>query len=234
MPLTVPNQNSGLPMSAYVSAVDRSKDMRQYFDLDSVRSTLNELRIAGTTYPLRRPCTTNFIPGKGEFLVEGFSPTFVGRGTTLDDARKDWLLKVHAGFQELLYKRPFEKTSDDERRWNLLSSLIDVTVYRNTVPIRVRQFGRISRTNPYPEQIQWENDDCETIRFDQVNSPDFVGYLRNQPIEAIVERDPLDFRLLRIVHIERRCPLTPLSRDAEADLLKSIGSSQKLSDVGWD
>lgn len=236
MPLVAINQESGLAMSAYVSAVDGSQDMpfRQYFESDVVRSTLNDLRIAGVAYPLRRPCTASYIPGVGEFLVEGFSPTFVGRGATLEEARKGWLLAVHAGFQELLHKRPFEMTPIDARRWSVLSSRIDVTVYRNQTPIQVRQFGKITQARPYPQQIQWENGEREAISVDQVDSPDFVTFKPGQPIEAIVARDPLNFCLLRIVHVERRSTPSRLSAAEEAELLELIGSSQTLPAAGWE
>jgi hypothetical protein len=236
MPLVAINQDSGLAMSAYVSPVDTMQEMpfRQYFESDAIRLTLNDIHVAGVAYPLRRPCTANYIPGVGEFLVEGFSPAFVGRGATLEEARKDWLLAVHAGFQELLPMRPFEMTPSDMGRWNVLSSRIDVTVYRNQTPIQVRQFGKITQARPYPQQIQWENGEREAISEDQVDSPDFITFKPGQPIEAIVARDPLNFRLLRIVHVERRSTPARLSAAEEAELLESIGSSQNLPAAGWE
>lgn len=236
MPLVAINQESGFAMPAFMSAVDGLQDMKfgQFFESDMVRFTLNDLRIAGVVYPLRRPCTASYIPGAGDFLVAGFSPMFVGRGTTLEEARKDWLLAVHVGFQELLHMRPFEMTPSDARRWNVLSSRIDVTVYRNQTPIQVRQFGKITQARPYPQQIQWENGDREAIRVDQVDSPDFVTFKPGQPIEAIVARDPLDSRLLRIVHVERRSKPSRLSASEETALLESIGSSKTLPAAGWE
>lgn len=236
MPLVAINDDSAMSTSAYVSAGDAMQDasFRRYFESDAIRSTLNEIRIADIVYPLRRPCTASFIPGVGEFMVDGFGPAFVGRGATLEEARRDWLLAVHAEFQELLHKRPFEKTPEDVRRWSVLSSRIDVTVYRNHTPIQVRQFGKITQARPYPQQIQWENGEREAISFDRVASPDFITFKPGQPIEAIVARDPVNFRLLRIVHIERRSTPSRLSAVEESELLESIGSSKHLPAAGWE
>lgn len=222
--------------SAYVSPVDPTQDLRfrRYFESDAIRLTFNELQVASVRYPLRRACSARFIPGYGEFLVEGFSPMFVGQGPTPDDAFQNWLHKVHARFQELLHKRPFEMTSDDRRAWSVLSSKIDVAVYRNQTPVKVREFGRIRKARPYPQQIRWDNGAQESIRIDQVDSPDFITYKAGQPFEAVVARDPLDFRLLKIVHIERRSQPSRISAAEEAELLESIGSSTTLSDAGWE
>ncbi len=236
MPLAATITDSMPVMSAYVSTVDSAQEQRfrRYFESDSIRTAINEVQVASVVYPLRRTCGAYFLPGIGEFVVEGFSPIFVGRGSTADIARQDWLLKVHAAFQELLCKRPFEMTADDRRAWSILSSRIDVTVYRNQTPIQVKQFGKITQARPYPQQIQWENGEREAVGVDEVDSPDFITYKPGQPIEAIVARDPLNFRLLRIVHIERRSTPSRLSAVDEAKVLESIGSSQTLPTAGWE
>lgn len=105
---------------------------------------------------------------------------------------------------------------------------------RNQTPIQVRQFGKITQARPYPQQIQWESGEREAISLDQVDSPDFVTFKPGQPFEAIVARDPLNFRLLRIVHVERRSMPARLSAVEEAQLLESIGSSQNLPAAGWE
>jgi hypothetical protein len=235
MPLAATMTDSMPVMSAYVSPLDSAQDQRfrRYFESDAIRSTINYIHVADLVYPLRRPCDACFIPVVGEFLVEGFSPIFVGHGATPEAAREDWLLSVHAAFQELLHKRPFEMTEEDRRAWSVLSSRIDVTVFRNQTPVQVRQFGVISKARPYPQQIRWENGTSEMIRIDQVASPDFITFKPGQPIEAVVARDPVDFRLLRIVHIERRSQPARLSRAEEFELLESIGSAKTLPCGGW-
>ena len=236
MPLAASAQPAYFTPSAFVSVVDSLIDerFRRSFVSDAIRSTLSELRVAGMCYPLRAPSRTSYLPVAGEFLVEGFSQLFVGRGASEDEAREDWLVAVHASFQELLYKRPIELTADDRQTWSVLSSRIDVTVYRNQTPVPVRQFGRISKARPYPQQIQWESGEREAIRIDQVAAPDFVTFRAGQPFEAVVARDPVDFRLLRVVYIERQSEPTRLSADEEARLLESIGSARTLRSAGWE
>ncbi len=236
MPLAATAQPAYFAPSAFVWRVDASIDERfqRVFTSDAIRSTFSELCVAGMRYPLRAPSRASYIPVAGEFLVEGFSPLFVGRGASQEEARENWLLAVHASFQELLHKRPFEMTADDRRTWSVLSSRIDVAVYRNQTPIQVRQFGRISKARPYPQQIRWESGEREAIRIDQVASPDFITFKAGQPFEAVVARDPVDFQLLRIVHIERRSEPTRLPADQEAKLLESIGSATTLPAAGWE
>lgn len=236
MPLAATAPPAYFPPMAFVSPVDASIDERfqRVFTSDAIRSTLSELCVAGTRYPLRASSRISYIPVAGEFLVEGFSPLFVGRGASQEKARENWLLAVHASFQELLHKRPFEMTADDRRTWSVLSSRIDVAVYRNQTPIQVRQFGRISKARPYPQQIRWESGEREAIRIDQVASPDFITFKAGQPFEAVVARDPVDFHLLRIVHVERRSEPARLSANEEAELLESIGSARTLPAAGWE
>ncbi|MGE0375079.1 MAG: hypothetical protein AB7I48_10205 [Planctomycetaceae bacterium] len=237
MPLAATAQPAYFAPSAFVWTVDASIDERfqRVFTSDAIRSTLSELCVAGMRYPLRAPSRTSYIPVAGEFLVEGFSPLFVGRGTSQEEARENWLLAVHASFQELLHKRPFEMTADDRLTWSVLSSRIDVAVYRNQTPIQVRQFGRVRfGTKPYPSRIEWEDGSRDAIKIDQVAAPDFVTFKPGQPIEAVVARDPVDFHLLRIVHVERRSEPARLSADEEAELLESIGSATTLPVAGWE
>jgi hypothetical protein len=206
---------------------------RQYFETDIAKSVLTEIRAGNTTYPLRYPCEATFLPGIGELRVDGFSPMFIGRGATPRDAQQNWSLAVHAAFQELCHKRPFEMTPRDSDLWSLLSSNIDVTVYRNRTPVQVRQFGRIQRARPYPELIVWEDGSADCISLNQVESDDFVTFPVGQPVEAIVARDPITFELVRIVYIQRRNLAGRLPADEEDALLDSIGSTKRLPIVSW-
>ena len=219
---------------APATEVARELPFRSYFQTDAVRSVLNDIRVAGVVYPLRQPSATDYIPVVGEFLVEGFSPTFIGKGKTPKEARQDWALSVHAAFQELQYKRSFEMTAEEQDAWSVLASRIDVTVYRNYTPLYVRQFGKIGRARPYPEQIIWDNGTADEVALHQVDSPDFITFKPGQPLEALVARDPVTFQLLRIVHIQRRPSAIRLPASEEAELLASIGSTKTLPVTGWD
>ncbi len=221
------------PSSAYVTEV-RNEWGQNIFASDAIHSSLSELRIAGVSYPLQKPVQSRYIPVAGEFLVEGFSPQFIGRGATYNEAKRDWLISVHSACQDLMTKRPFEMSANDLQKWKVISSRIDVPTYRNQTPIQTHQFGRVRwDVRPYPSKIHWESGEIESISLDQVNCPDFVTYKPNQPVEAVVERDPLSFRLIRIVSIERRPEPSRLSKKDEAMLLDSIGSSSTLPKTDW-
>ncbi|MEQ9412169.1 MAG: hypothetical protein RIK87_30965 [Fuerstiella sp.] len=232
MPLAVAQYS---PPPAYVTPAKDQDDQRfgGVFATDAIRCEMSQLKVAGFTYPLRRTCRASFIPVAGEFLVEEFS-AFVGRGESIDAAREDWALRVHAAFQELLHKRPFEMTVDEKKVWSVLSSNIDVAVYRNQMPLKAIQFGRVSQARPYPSQIQWDDGTREDIRVSQVDADDFITYKPGQPFEAVVARDPVSYRLKRIVHIERRQEPARISAREEAELLDSIGSSKTLPKGDWD
>jgi hypothetical protein len=220
----------------YATAMDYPQTLpfRNCFETDIARSTLTDIRVGNTIYPLRHPREANFIPWIGEFLVDGFSPVFVGRGATPVEAQRDWATAVHAAFQELQHKRPFEMTPDDTEVWSVLSSAIDVTVYRNQTPVQIRQFGRIERARPYPDLIVWENGSADVVSFDQVESADFITFKPGQPFEAVVARDPVTFDLIRILYIQRRSTATRLPSCEEAALLDAIGSAKKLPAANWE
>ncbi len=236
MPLIATIDRPVASMVTYAPATAGARELpyRNYFQTDAMRSILNDIEVAGVVYPLRQPCATDYIPVVGEFLVEGFSPAFIGRGKTPNEARQNWALSVHAAFQELQYKRPFEMTVEEQRTWSVLASRIDVTVYRNQTPMIVRQFGKVRRARPYPDLIVWDDGTADKVSLAQVDAPDFVTFKPGQPIEALVVRDPVNFQLRRIAHIQRRSSASRLPQDEEADLLASIGSAGTLPDAGWD
>jgi hypothetical protein len=204
-----------------------------FFESDAINSMVDEIRIGNVVYPLRKSLTATFIPGKGEFLVDGFSPIFVGHGDTQQRARRNFHDEVHMTFQDLIAKRPFEMSERERRDWVILNDQIDVTLYRNNTPIHVTQYGWVSKVRPYPVQVTWENGSKESISLEIVESPDFVTYKAGQPFEAVVARDPISFALLRIVHVERRARASRLTSEAEIELLASIGSSDNLEEVDW-
>jgi len=236
MPFIAAADNPVCTISVMSFLSDETRAMRfvDFGDSDVIRSIFDEIRVGHVTYPLRRSLQATFIPGRGDHLVDGFSPTFVGHGETQAEASQDWRIAVHAAFQELLHKRPFEMTDQDRREWNVLSEQIDVTAYRNRMPVSIRQFGRVSKARPYPQEITWEDGSRDKVPLDLVDSPDFVTYKPGQPLEAVVERDPLTFQMLRIVHVERRRRPSRLAADQERVLLEAVGSASQLEEVSWD
>lgn len=123
---------------------------------------------------------------------------------------------------------------NDRLVWETLNAVIDVTVYRNTTPIVVRQFGRIRKVRPYPVEVEWEDGQREQVTFADVADPDYVTYRPGQPFEAIVQRDPLTFGLLRVIHIRRQSEARRLAPHDEQALLADAGSTTLLvQDTQW-
>lgn len=206
------------------------------FEMDAgvLESKLDAISVGATKYPLRRPLNAIFIPGQGELVVEGLSPLFFGNGDTEEIAMRDLQEAIHLKFQELIAKRPFEMSDTEAQMWEILTDLIDVTVYRNTTLLRQRAFGRVLEARPTPQRVEWDGGQREAISLDQVDAPDFVTYKPGQPFEAVVLRDPVTFKLARIVHVERKSEPSRMTPSEEAELLEEIGSSKQLEETEWD
>jgi hypothetical protein len=195
---------------------------------------INELHVGHIVYPIRASLKGQYFQRAGELYVEGFGNAFIGKGGTQGEALDDFRLQVHSRFQELLYKRPFEMTSQEKKYWKLLCSLIDETRYRNLTPIQTRQFGEVLyQQTSRPKAIKWDNGYIEQINLSLVGSSDFVTFKHGQPIEAVVERNPVTRELLSIPFVTR---VTSLRRpqELEQDLNDTIGSSADYPDADWD
>jgi hypothetical protein len=197
-----------------------------------------DLAVGRTVYPLRSPVVGSFYPGRhggeGEFVVPEFGPALAGRGGTLNDAFLDWRDQVHRRFQELYAKRPFEMDDDETEAWRLLESQIDVAVYRNRTPLIVKQVGKVAPwMRPHPERVEWEDGFVEAVDLDQMPG-EFAAYRPGQPFEAWVKRDPVDHRLLEVVHVRRIGQLPWLTRETFDDFIRSIPTTESLPETDWE
>jgi len=204
-------------------------------EFDTSRVELPELQVGSIKYPLRGKLSGRYIRALGELFVDGVSPVFVGKGSSEQEAIDDFSLRVHADFQDLLYKRPFEMDTDELSKWQKINEIIDVTVYRNITPVVVRQFGVVQFGSlPYPSQIRWDNDHVESVHPAQVDSPDFITFKPGQPIEAFVVRNSLTRELIRISNITRTRSLRTSGEIKKSGLAERIGTSADLPDANWD
>lgn len=195
------------------------------------------LEIGDTAYPLRSQLFGTFYPGRfggdGEFIVPELFPNFIGRGRDLNDAFLDWRDQVHCQFQALFAKRPFEMTGLEKATWQLLESHIDVSTYRATTPLTIRQIGKVVGARPNPDLIEWEDGLKEKVRLDQMPG-EFATYKPGQPFEAVVARDPTDFHLLKAAHIQRIKSPPRVSPDEIDELLRYIPTASSLPDADWE
>jgi len=131
------------------------------------------------------------------------SSVCVGEGQTPSLAREDWHQRFHAEFQRLYVKRTFEMTPQESDSWEAILSVVDVVDYRVSTPLRIREIGCVRyRHMPYPYQMRWIDGRRELFTLHQVPA-EIAGCKPGQWVEAIVEREPLTGRLIRIVHAQK-------------------------------
>ena len=206
--------------------------IRKLPDYNSVQ--LSRIVVGDVVYPIRRTLLGRYYRSLEQFLVDGWSPAVIGRGESESIAIKDFELSIHSLVQELLAKRPFEFSENDRQALAQVERYIDLTVFRNTHPIRTRQFGIVSKVRPYPTEIKWENGALDSVSLDRVANAEFVTFKAGQPLEAIVERDPRTFRLMRIVHVAKRSSPRQWTEKEEHDVMNSIGSAANSKiDIDW-
>jgi len=233
MPLALECQ----PMIEAHASFDTYQNSRQLlagsrYDANTV--DISELRVGPTAYPIRTSLKGQYFQRTGELYIDGFGNSFIGKAGTQSEALDDFRLQVHSRFQELLHKRPFEMTEEDQKDWKLLCSLIDETRYRNLTPIRIRQFGEVLyQHTSRPKAIRWDNGYIEQVNLEVINSSDFIVFRHGQPIEAVVERDPVTRELLSIPFVTRATRLRR-PHEIEDDLRGAIGSSEDYPDADWD
>jgi hypothetical protein len=192
---------------------------------------VNGFSVGDATYRLRRPVQGYFMrqaDGSCLFLVDGFNPTFVGKGERARDAYDNWRDLLHEVFQTLYGKRQFEMTDEERDQWSVLDGMIDVVSYRNETPLVVRQVGCVSghRTGQ-PMEITWVDGRKERVCFSQM-PPEFAGYQVGQYFEADVEREPLSGRLNRVRHVQRIHSLRPLTGSQLEEFWDSLPGTDSL------
>lgn len=212
----------------------------------SGRYPMHGFHVGPSEYRFRRPMTGRvFRVGAGtfEFAVDALAPHVVGRAAKPKDAFEDWRNQVHALFQQLLAMRPFEMEPVDRARWRALESVIDSAQFRRTMPVRMRQLGRVEyMKRSYPCAVHWAGGSLggqtyggrERVSF-EVMPPEFPSFKPGQWIEAISERDPLTGQLIRVTHVERIPDVRIMTREQQDEYWQSLPTSESLpeSDLDW-
>jgi hypothetical protein len=194
------------------------------------------IRIGDTCYRLRQTLRGEFIPVENsmcEFWVDGFSPTFVGKGIHAEEARRDWHDQVHESFQYLFGKPHFEMSEEELKQWKVLEDMIDVVGYRNETPVVVRQIGTVIRLR-HLRRIEWIDGKSDVVRFEDMPG-EFAGYKSGQPFEADVERDPLSWKLLKVRSVRRISTIYPMPSGKLNEFWQSLPTTNSLpiTDRKW-
>jgi hypothetical protein len=238
MQIALPIDRPSIVRNVLSSAAGRDERSREDDRFDVSRQPLpTELAVGDTVYRSRSGIIGVFLPGhigaQGKFAVPELVPYFVGRGRNFEQGFADWLNQVHSRFQDLYYKRPFEMTREEAEVWAALESVIDVPAYKIYTPLRIRQAGKVVGYRAYPERIEWEDGQKESVRLDQMPGQ-FAAYKAGQPFEAVVLRDPVDFRLIRVTDVRRTSGLPMMKRDEFDGLISRIPTTASLPDADWD
>jgi hypothetical protein len=169
------------------------------------KQIVHNIKVGSATYELIRPVQINFTWVGNTWMcwADDFGFTYVGTDGTLPAAYSNWENLVHADFQTLYHKRPFEMTPEEEKRWNSLVSAIDVLYYRQNTPLSVRELGCVSwEKYQFPTRINWINGKSDRFLLSQV-PPELAECRPGQWIDAVVKRDPVTNRLISIEHIQK-------------------------------
>ena len=155
--------------------------------------TLEDFSVGNTHYRLMAPIQL-------EFSWDHTSSAFIcwanelgnvlqGTGATPAIAAQEFEQVIHAGFQALYSKRPFEMDEQETRMWRTLINVINVSRYREGTPIAYRQLGKVRFGHlSYPSKIDWIDGRTDNISLDQVTA-EVAGSRPGQWIDAVIKRD---------------------------------------------
>lgn len=222
------------PFGGY-QGVRRRFGFAQTFDV--TRREIEVLRFGQIEYHLRRSTQGFFYPGirpdTGEFSVKGFEWGILGCGRTPDEAYLDWLKQFHVTFQQLYVMRPFEFDDTERELWKVIESQVDVERYRLSQPLLVRQQGKVYRARPYPELVEWEDGTREKVSLEWMPG-EFASYQPGQPFEAVVHRNPVSHKIIKVDYVKRLPTERKLTAQESRQLWDSLPTSKSLPAADWE
>jgi predicted RNase H-like HicB family nuclease len=181
----------------------------QYFveaeQLSSVLTApLSDLAVGRTSYSFIGRVLANWTPvdkGWACYIME--LTGYAGKGDTIEQAFEELKLAIHADFQRLDRKRPFEMDEDERAKWLQLSNVIDLLHYKMTTPVETREIGEVSfEMISRPRSIRWISGLKYIIDPHRVPA-ELMSCRPGQWIEAIVKRDPITHREIEIESIRK-------------------------------
>jgi predicted RNase H-like HicB family nuclease len=181
----------------------------QYFveaeQLSSVLAApLSRLAVGRTSYKFIGRVLANWTPvDKGWVCYIRELSSYAGKGDTIEQAFEELKLAIHADFQRLERKRPFEMDECEHSKWLQLTSVIDLLHYNMTTPVETRELGEVRfEMISRPCSIRWISGLKYII--DPYRVPaELMSCRPGQWIEAIVKRDPITHREIEIESIRK-------------------------------
>lgn len=222
-----PTMAANVPESASWSVTESVNPYQDEQFSSMLTQPIDGLSVGRIRYQFVRPANLNWLPTPRGWICRLTGLTsYAGQGDTPEQAVDELKLQIHAAFQVLLRRRPFEMDEVQRLRWIELTSVIDLLHYRTTAPITTREigqisFGRISR----PYRIKWISG--ENYRIDPENVPaELMSCAPGQWVEAEAVRHPVDRRILRIEAVHKVSFRLPRARE-----LRSIWENMPIAEI---
>lgn len=168
--------------------------------------SLHEVNVGETRYSLLSSIDVfvSYSPDTNQWECHEKELSYIGISSESSrDAIKDFKSQMHIRFQQLYSKRTFEMTEDEHKEWVKLANTIDLLHYKITTPLKIREIGCVSYGRvSYPYRIKWLTDENYIIEPPKVPA-ELMSYKTGQWIEAIVEREPVTHKVLKISSVRR-------------------------------
>lgn len=200
----------------------------------SLRFQMDCFKIGDSYYKFIHPVIVNHEPSvRGWMCYINELTNYVGFGDTEQAALKELKINIHADFQQLSKKRPFEMSEQNQTKWRELVNMIDLLDYKTTTPVVVREIGCVSYQKiSRPARIKWLSGKNYFIDPDKVPG-ELMSCGPSQWIEAVVKRDPLTYREIEIESITKISYRLPTDAELEKFWEEMPEANLEDADMSW-
>jgi|GEM_PF-2496980 len=201
------------------------------------RVEFTEVRVGDCNYKAVRPMVGLYEPPMfdrpGRFFVSELAPEIMGRGKTLDLARKNWKLSLDAAIQGLLSKVDFELDVDDRKLLEKLQIFFDWNQVRYSEPLKTMTYGTLEKRRGEKLGVRWIDGSFTTLRRHQIPA-NMVGFKVGQPFDAVLLRDPRSNVILKIESVFPAKEL-PILTTLQADEIFGVRKDRcEFKELDWD
>jgi len=192
---------------------------------------VSELPVGPVTYHLRHPLKAQIALSadqRWEFSLNQFHPHFIGKGESFATAQRDFLNQVHATFQSLVRRRPFQMDEKQRTDWHTLERLIDVEAYWDCIPVTLLEMGVLSAITDAGWEVIWLDGERKEVIPVERTLPEFAAFRPEQWFEALVERRPGNYELLKLRYVR---PIEPIRDMSPEEFRQWISTLPSADDV---
>lgn len=200
---------------------------------------VSELPVGPVIYHLRNPLKALIAPSadqRWEVSLNQFHPRFIGKGESIAIAQRDFLNQVHATFQSLVRRRPFQMDEKQRTDWHTLERLIDVDAYWDCVPVTLLEIGVLSAITDAGCEVIWLDGVRKEVIPIERTLPEFAEFRPEQWFEALVERQPGSYELLKLRYVRPIEPIRDMSPEEFRQWISTLPSADDVpkSETDWN